>query len=61
VVAIGWSFRVGSWSTTAAMGAWRSAGAFGFDDLRGYLQARCDAGYSVARIATELGVCDWQV
>jgi hypothetical protein len=27
----------------------------GFEDLRGYLQARCDAGCSVPRIATELG------
>jgi hypothetical protein len=25
------------------------------------LQARCDAGYSIPRIATELGVRDWQV
>jgi hypothetical protein len=33
----------------------------GFEDLRGYLQARCDAGYSVPRIAVELGVGDWQV
>jgi hypothetical protein len=33
----------------------------GFEDLRGYLQARCDAGASVPRIATELGVRDWQV
>jgi hypothetical protein len=33
----------------------------GFEDLRGYLQARCDAGYSLPRIATELGVRDWQV
>jgi len=33
----------------------------GFDDLRAYLQARCDTGHSVPRIATELGVSDWQV
>jgi AraC-like DNA-binding protein len=33
----------------------------GFEDLRGYLQARCDAGFSVPRIAAELGVGDWQV
>jgi AraC-like DNA-binding protein len=33
----------------------------GFEDLRGYLQARCDAGHSIPRIATELGVRDWQV
>jgi len=37
------------------------ASALGFDDLRGYLQARCDAGYSIPRIATELSVSDWQV
>jgi len=33
----------------------------GFEDLRGYLQARCDSGYSIPRIATELRVGDWQV
>jgi hypothetical protein len=33
----------------------------GFESLRGYLQARCDAGHSITRIATELGVGDWQV
>jgi hypothetical protein len=37
------------------------AHALGFEDLRGYLQARCDDGASVPGIATELGVCDWQV
>jgi len=37
------------------------AGALGFEDLRGYLQARCDAGTSVPQIAVELGVRDWQV
>jgi hypothetical protein len=37
------------------------AAALGFDDLEAYLQARCDAGYSVPRIAAELGVRDWQV
>jgi hypothetical protein len=37
------------------------AGALCFDDLRAYLQARCDAGYSIPRIAAELGVRDWQV
>jgi hypothetical protein len=36
-------------------------GVLGFDDLRAYLQARCDAGHSVPRIAAELGVGDWQV
>jgi len=33
----------------------------GFESLRGYLQARCDAGASVPGIAAELGVGDWQV
>ncbi len=33
----------------------------GFEDLREYLQARCDAGSSVPGIAAELGVRDWQV
>jgi hypothetical protein len=33
----------------------------GFKDLRGYLQARCDAGANVPAIAAELGVRDWQV
>jgi hypothetical protein len=33
----------------------------GFDDLRRYLQARCDAGHSVPGIAAEFGVRDWQV
>src|SRR6266508_5585338 len=37
------------------------ARVLGFDDLRGYLQARCDTGSSIPRIATELGVRDWQV
>jgi hypothetical protein len=30
----------------------------GFEDLRGYLQTRCDAGASIPRIAAELGVGD---
>jgi AraC-like DNA-binding protein len=34
---------------------------YGFEDLRGYLQARCDTGASIPRIAAELGVGDWQV
>ncbi len=33
----------------------------GFESLRGYLQVRCDTGYSIPQIATELGVGDWQV
>jgi hypothetical protein len=37
------------------------AAALGFDHLGAYLQARCDAGASIPRIATELGVGDWQV
>jgi AraC-like DNA-binding protein len=37
------------------------ARALGFESLRGHLQARCDAGHSIPRIATELGVGDWQV
>jgi hypothetical protein len=37
------------------------ASALGFGDLRGYLQARCDAGSSIPRMAVELGVPDWQV
>jgi hypothetical protein len=37
------------------------ARVLGFESLRGYLQARCDAGASVPRIATELGVGDRQV
>jgi hypothetical protein len=35
--------------------------ALGFDDLGAYLQARCDAGYSVPQLAAELGLSDWQV
>jgi hypothetical protein len=37
------------------------AGALGSDNLEAYLQACCDAGYSVPLIAAELGVRDWQV
>jgi hypothetical protein len=37
------------------------AGALGFDDPRAFLQARCDAVFSIPGIATELGVRDWQV
>jgi hypothetical protein len=37
------------------------ARVLGFEDLYEYLQARCDAGHSIPRIATELGVRDWQV
>jgi AraC-like DNA-binding protein len=39
----------------------RSAGQLGFADLRGYLQARCDTGYSVPGLARELGVSEWTV
>jgi AraC-like DNA-binding protein len=34
---------------------------YGFGDLRGYLQARCDTGASIPRIASELRVSEWQV
>jgi hypothetical protein len=37
------------------------ARVLGFESLRAYLQARCDAGHSIPGIATELGVGDWQV
>jgi hypothetical protein len=37
------------------------AQVLGFESLRAYLQARCDAGASVPGIAAELGVRDWQV
>jgi len=37
------------------------ARVLGFDELPAYLQTRCDASYSVPRIAAELGVGDWQV
>jgi len=37
------------------------ARCYGFEDLCGYLQARCDAGASIPRIAAELGVREWQV
>jgi AraC-like DNA-binding protein len=33
----------------------------GHPDLRGYLQAQCDAGHSVPRLAQELGVSEWIV
>ena len=32
-----------------------------FGNLRAYLQARCDTGSSISRIASELRVSDWQV
>jgi len=37
------------------------AAALGFDDLRAYLHARCDAGDSIPEIAAELGASDRQV
>jgi hypothetical protein len=37
------------------------ARVLGFEDLRAYLQARCDTGHSIPQIATELEVGDWQV
>jgi AraC-like DNA-binding protein len=39
----------------------RHACRFGYPDLRSYLQARCDAGYSVPGLARELGVSEWTV
>jgi AraC-like DNA-binding protein len=33
----------------------------GYPDLRSYLQARCDAGYSVRALAEELGESEWTV
>jgi AraC-like DNA-binding protein len=33
----------------------------GFADLRGYLQARSDAGHSIPQLAAELGVSEWTV
>jgi hypothetical protein len=59
---IGWSSRADFGSTVAAIGTWRSAPeCWGLRACMGYLQARCDAGHSVPRIATELEVGDWQV
>ena len=37
------------------------ARVLGFGGLREYLQARCDTGSSVPRMASELEVSDWQV
>jgi AraC-like DNA-binding protein len=37
------------------------ARTLGFVDLRGYLQARSDAGLSIPRLAAELGVSEWTV
>jgi hypothetical protein len=37
------------------------ARVLGFESLRAYLQARCDAGHSIPGIATELGVRQGQV
>jgi hypothetical protein len=39
----------------------RRARALGFADLRGYLQARSDAGLSVPRLGEELGGSDWTI
>src|SRR6266540_3524774 len=54
--------------TTSRDRFWRPAGSdpdYTLDheepDLCGYLQARCDAGASIPRIAAELGVREWQV
>jgi AraC-like DNA-binding protein len=48
-------------SDSSQAGLDERARVLGFEDLRGYLQARCDTGHSIPRIATELGVRDWQV
>jgi hypothetical protein len=37
------------------------ARAHGYAGLRGYLQARCDTGYSVPGLARELGVREWTI
>jgi AraC-like DNA-binding protein len=39
----------------------RRVSQLGFADLRGYLQARSDAGLSVPQLAAELGVTTWTV
>jgi AraC-like DNA-binding protein len=39
----------------------RHARRFGYPDLRSYLQARCDAGYSVPALACELGESEWTI
>jgi len=39
----------------------QQARQLGFPDLRGYLQARCDTGHSVPRLAQQLGVSEWTV
>jgi len=39
----------------------KRARVLGFEDLRAYLQARCDTGHSMPQIATELRVSDWKV
>jgi hypothetical protein len=49
-------------TTLVTIGACKNAWARSASmTLRGYPQARCDVGASVPRIATELGVRDWQV
>jgi AraC-like DNA-binding protein len=39
----------------------RRAGHLGYADLRSFLQARCDSGHSVPRLAQELGVSEWTI
>jgi len=39
----------------------RRVGQLGFDDLRGYLQTRCDTGHSVPQLAQELGESEWTI
>jgi hypothetical protein len=39
----------------------RRARQLGFPELRSYLQARCDTGHSVPRLAQEFGESEWTV
>jgi hypothetical protein len=39
----------------------RRTGQLGFDNLRSYLQTRCDTGHSIPALAQELGVSEWTV
>jgi hypothetical protein len=53
---VGWPLRAGSRSMAAATGTLQErASVLGFGDLRGYLQARCDAGYSIPGSLWSLG------
>jgi predicted DsbA family dithiol-disulfide isomerase len=39
----------------------RRARHLGFHNLRSYLQARCDSGHSMPRLARELGESEWTI